>query len=241
MRETWSGILVAAESALLVCLLLLGAWLFHGWTSPAGQPGTLGATLISEQMPSYGTSQLTLAVLVIAGVYGLLQFLRRSRLAFWLVAVLTLLPHTPGIWDHNKLEWQRFLGIDVSFGGGHSLVLTVGLFLACLSGLVILHRIIALRRLGHLLTSQRVDGQERDGILINEGKALGGMVAVGLALALLLVTAGTAIGRSEWLSATVPWTVITIGGGASLLLLGFVALFLRGLGTSGGTGLPGDE
>ncbi len=232
---------MAVESLLLAGLLLLAAWLLLASVSSAGQPESLWPEAWAERMPAYGSSEVMLSVFICVGLYGLLQFLGRSRLAFWLAALLALLPHAPGLWGHNQLEWQRFFGIDASFGAGHSLILTAGLFLMCLAGLIVLHRIIALRKLGLLLSTRRVEGAELDALLINEGLALAGMIASGLAVALLMVIAGVALGRSESLPGRVPWAIITIGGGASLLLIGFMALFLRGLDANAGAEPPAGE
>ena len=235
------NVLLAIEATLLVCLLLLASWLFSEWASPAGTSESSGMTGLTQKVPSFGTSDLMLGVFVCTGLYGLLQFFSRSNLAFWSVAFLALLPQAPGIWFHNNLQWQRFIGVEVSISDGQPLALTAALFLVCLAGLIALHRVIALRKLGRLLALRRVDRAERDRVLMSEGLTQAGVAAAGLMLALLLVTAGMALGRSEWMSAKVPWTVITIGGGASLLLVGFTVLFLRSIGETGEAELPVDE
>lgn len=229
MRSNWFGIFVAAESALVLFLLLIAGWQFWGWAAAPTALGGPGADSMAAKMPSFGLSYLLIAVLFGAGVYGLFQFFGRSSLALWTTAVLVLLPQAPGIWAHNKLGWGKFMGIDILVGDGHSLLVAGGLFLISVLGLVVLHRVIAMRRLGRLLVRRRVEGEERDGVLLNEGLVLAGIVALALALSVLLVVAGAGLSRAEWLTSRVPWTVVTIGGGASLLLIGFIAFYLRGL------------
>ena len=223
--------IAVAESALVLLLLLIAAWQFWAWGAPSGDLDVTGTETLAARMPSFGTSQLLIGLLAGAGVYGLLQFLGRSSFALWLAAFLVLLPQVPAVWAHNKLEWERFMGVETPMGEGHSLFVAGGLFLLSLTGLVVLHRVIALRKLGRLLISRRADAPERDTILTNEGATMGGVVVVTLLVAVLLVLAGAGLSQAEWLTNRVPWTVVTIGGGASLLLVGFIALFLRGLGS----------
>lgn len=228
MRSGWFGIITAGESALVLLLLLIASWQFWEWASPAGQLDA-PADSLAGRMPSFGTSQMMIAVLVAAGVYGLIQFFGRGLLALWVAAFLTILPQLPGIWGHNKLGWEKFMGVETAVGEGHTLFVAGGLFVASLLGLFVLHRLIALRKLGGLLTARHVNDTERDGTLAGEGATLTAIVAVALLLALFLMVAGTGIGRTEWVTAKVPWTVVTIGGGACALLIGFIVLFLRGL------------
>ena len=231
MRSNWFGLLAATEAALVLLLLLIAAWQFWMWASPTGMLAGPGAETMATRMPSFGLSHLMAGVLFVAAAYGLSQVFGKSSLALWLVAALTLLPQGPGIWAHNKLGWEKFMGMDTPVGDGNPLLVAGGLFLISLLGLVVLHRAIAMRRLGRLLERRRVDGAERDGILRSEGMVLGGIVGASLLLSVVLVVAGTGLSRAEWLTSAVPWTVVTIGGGASLLLIGFTALYLQSLST----------
>ena len=56
-----------------------------------------------------------------------------------------------------------------------------------------------------------------------------------------MVIAGVALGRSESLPGRAPWAIVIIGGGASLLLIGFMALYLRGLDATAGAEPPAGE
>ena len=229
MSSNWFAMLAAVEAALMLLLLLIAAWQFWVWTSPPEVLTGPGAETMAAGMPAFGLSSLLAGVLFGAAAYGLLQVLGKSSLALWLVAVLALLPQGPGIWAHNKLGWEKFMGMETPVGDGNPLLVAGGLFLISLLGLVVLHRAIAMRRLGRLLERRRVDMAERDGIMRSESLVLGGILGVSLLLSVLLVAAGSGLSRAEWLTSAVPWTVVTIGGGASLLLIGFTALYLQSL------------
>ena len=229
MRERWWEVLVATEATIVALVLLLSAWQFYGWASPPIEANAAPPDTLATRIPSFGMFSLLLGVAAVAGLYGVLQFLRRTQTGFLMLAVTTLLPQGPGVWNHNSLEWGRFLVAGPSLGEGYPVLLSAGLFVASLVGLVVLHRVVAARKFGGLLVDMRADGSERDRVLIGEGKALVGIIGVSLAVALLLVLGGSALGRSNWLSEALPWAVLTIGGGASLLLTGFTVLFLRAL------------
>ncbi len=231
MRSNWFAMISAAEAALVLLLMLLAAWQFWEWVAAPGQPGEPVSGTVAGKMPSIGSSHLIVGLLVSMAVYGLLQVLRRSELALWLLALLVILPQLPAVWSHNRLVWEKFMGVDTPMGMGHSPFMAGLLFLLTLVGLLVLHRVIALRKLGRLLVARRVGDAERETILTNEAATMGGVVSVALAASVLLVLGGTVLGRAEWLTNAVPWTVVTIGGGASLLLLGFIAVFLRGVRT----------
>ena len=221
--------IAVVEAALVILVLFAAAWQFAGWGLVPGQPGASEADSMAARLPAFDGSHLTLGVLLAAGLYGVLQFLGRSSLALWTLVVVVIVAQLPGIWSHNKLSWEKFMGVETTMGDGHPLLLGGALFVGSLLGLVVLHRLIALRKLGGLLTERHVDGAERDGILANEGVSLTVIIALALVLAVLLVGAGTGIAGPDWIASNVPWAVVTIGGGASVLLIGFIALFIRSL------------
>ena len=229
MREQRREVLVAAEAVLVVLLLLLTAWQFVGWASPvveanAGSPDTL-----ADRMPSFGMGWLIIGLATVGALYSVLQYLGRTQAGLLLLAAVTLLPQGPGVLAHNTLKWGGLVDLGLPLGEGHPLLLTAVLFVASLVGLVVLHRVVAMRKLGELLKGMGSNDGERKGVLISESKTLAGIVGICLAVALLLVLMGSVLGRANWLSETIPWAVLTIGGGASLLLVGFTVLFLRGL------------
>ena len=229
MRLHWRLTIGVVEAAMVIFVLFAAAWQFGEWAFGPGLAGGGEPESLAERMPAFDGSYLMLAILLVAALYGLFQVFGRSGLALWTVAILVILAQMPGIWSHNKLSWGKFMGIETAMGEGHSLMLGGTLFVASLLGLVILHRLIALRKLGGVLTQRRVDASERDTILANEGLALTVIVAVALVLALLLVGAGSGIAGPAWIASNVPWAVVTIGGGASVLLIAFIALFIRSL------------
>ena len=230
MRSNWFAVIAATEIVLVLLLLLLAAWQFWAWAAPADPFDGPVAETVAARLPVIGSSHLIIGLLTVAAVYGLLQLLGRSGFALWLLAILVLISQLPAVWSHNRLIWEKFMGVETPMEMGHPLFMTGVMFLLSLVGLVVLHRVVALRKLGRLLVARRVDADERDMILTNETATMGGVVAVSLGVAVLLVLGGAVLGRADWFTNAVPWTVVTIGGGASLLLLGFIAVFLRGLG-----------
>ena len=230
MRDSWFGILLLLETLLLAAELALALWLFSLAVQAGGWPLSLWTGGLAERLSDYGWTELMLGVVVCGGVYWALQLLRLRRWAFRWVAALALLAQVPGIWSHNLLDWQRFFGFGITFNVELPPYLAATLLLACLAGLVCLRRIDNLRQLGSLLASINVNREERNRALLGEGMALAGVVVVSLAVAAMLVTAGGFIDSTETLSNRIPLTIITLGGGACLLLLGFIGLFLRGLG-----------
>ena len=230
MRSNWFAVVAGAETGLLLLLLLIAAWQFWAWGAPPGEFDEPVASTLADRMPAFSTSHLLIGLLAVAGCYGVLQLLGRSAFALWMLTFLILISQMPAVWSHNRLVWERFMGVETPVGTGHFLLMAGVLFVLSLVGLVVLHRLIALRKLGRLLAARRVDGAERDMILTSEAATMGGVVAVTLVVAVLLVLGGAGLSRADWLTNAVPWTVVTIGGGASLLLLGFIAVFLRALG-----------
>ena len=124
MYPSWSRILLAAEFFLLVLLLLLAVWRFAAWASslaPGDQAGP------GQWVAAVGTPDLMLAAFICAVVYALLQVVRLSGPAFWGLALVALLPHFPGIWAHNNLQWQRFAGSPASGDDGQPLMAALAL------------------------------------------------------------------------------------------------------------------
>ena len=111
MRSNWFALISAAEAALVLLLMLLAAWQFWEWVAAPGQPGQPTSGTVAGKMPSIGSSHLIVGLLVSMAVYGLLQVLRRSELALWLLALLVILPQLPAVWSHNRLVWEKFMGV----------------------------------------------------------------------------------------------------------------------------------
>lgn len=232
MRGSWVAVLAGAESLLVAGLLLLAAWRL--WDSAPS--GSLWPGAAAERLPPFASSELALAVVLSLGFYWLLQLLGRSWAAFRVAALLALLPHAPGIWAHNQLDWERFFGADTApLVAGQSLFFTGSTFLLCLVGLVVLYRVVTLRQLGRRLSARRVEEADHTRIVVGEALALAGMIAVSLLLAFAVAVAGTALAGSSSFLGGLPWAVLAIGGGATVLLAGFLLLWFRGRGFAGGS------
>ena len=232
MRRGRTAILIVMELALVAVLLLLSGRVFSGWVSTAESGGPFWPDGLAERVPDFGPSEIMLGILLFTGLYGLLQFRKKTIPAFLMVAWLALLPHAAGVWDQNRLDWQRFMGAQTGGDASQSVIFAAGLFLISLVGLFVLYRIISLRSLERLLTSKGVENQETTGVLIKEALAQIALMGAGLLVAVVMILVGTAIGGQEGLAEKMPWAVITIGGGATALLIGFLILFLQGLNRS---------
>ena len=159
-------------------------------------------------------------------VYWSLQLVGKTRLAFWFVTLAALLPQLPALLAYNRLDWPSFW-VGPLFSTGLSQV-TVGLlFLLSLVLLVTLHRTGDLRRLQGRLNASNLEASERGQVITGEVLVLGGLVGVSLVVTALLLAGGLAVAQMNDLLAHSPWTVLTIGGMALLLLAGFLSLWLR--------------
>ena len=230
MRNTWLGILLVLETMFLLSISALALWLAAAIIS-GGEPLSSWTGGMAESSAGFGLIELILAVVALAVLYWVLQRVGRYRLAFWLIVSLCLISQFPGIWTQNLLEWKRFFGLSFTFFVDQPLYLVAAQFVFSLAGLVCLRRIFDLRRLGLLISSLNIDESERNRFILNEGLVLAGTVVVGLGIAASAVAANAALGRTDALMEGIPLAVITLGGGATLLLICFIALFRRSLNT----------
>ena len=233
-----AGILLIAELALVAVLLLIASALFSGWVSSAEPDAAFWPGGLAARVPEFSSGELMLGVAVITGLYGLLLAVGRPRLGFMIVASLALASHIPVIWQHNRLDWERFLGPETPSDPAQQLLATAAFFLVSLVGMFLVHRIMALRRMERELTVRRIYPSEIGGILARESVAQVALVGLGVLVAVVLLLLGAALGGQQWLAERTPWAVISIGAAATLLLMGFIALFLRGLTTSDSSGSP---
>ena len=221
---------LAVESLLLGCLLSLAGYVF--WESSGRDPGldTFWRGQVGVQGPgALGTSPLV----VIAGIcclpiifYWLLQWLRMTTLSFWMVTLAALLLQGPAALAHNQLDWASFWSGPSS--SPEVSQFTVGaLFLLSLVLLVTLQRVAELRRLRGELRTLRLESGEQGNVLANEILALVGLVGFSLAVTAMLLSAASALARMNNLLAHSPWTVLTIGAAAVLMLTGSLRLWLR--------------
>ena len=221
-----AGVAVA-ETLLLAGLLLLTGFVVWDAGPALGLPDTPWLTWLQSIFPGLFAIETLAALGLFIAVYWALQRLGHGQLSFWMAAVLVVLPHAVPVWGHNQLEWYQFLGLGAEQVGERSLSYDAALFLACLAGLVALHRTMALRVLGRRMTLQGVGEGDRRRVLQGEGILLGGLLAAGLALALLAVLGAAFLGRYHGILAGSTWSVGAIGGGAAALLALTLLLWRR--------------
>ena len=172
------------------------------------------------------------AAILVAGmvVYWMFRTLGRDRIAFWLMAPTVTFPHVAAAWSHNRIEWQELLDIQEGLVDDRSVYWDVGFFVACLSLLVALHRIIGIRRLNRQMVVQQVDRPERGAVVRREAILIIGLLLPGV------LTAGAAfmflalLEPNDRILQSVPSQLMaTIGGGAAILLASTLLLWFRGL------------
>ena len=222
---------IAVESLLLGCLLSLAGYVF--WRSLGTTPG-LG-TIMSDQLdaPGPGALEISPLMVVIAGIcclpiifYWLLQWLRMNTLSFWMVTLAALLLQGPAVLAHNQLDWASFW--RGSSSSPELSQITVGaLFLLSLVLLVTLQRVAELRRLRGELRTLRLESGEQGEIIVSEILALVGLVGSSLVVTAVLLSAASVLARMNNLLAHSPWTVLTIGAAALLMLTGSLHLWMR--------------
>lgn len=222
---------IAVESLLLGCLLSLAGYVF--WRSLGATPG-LG-TIWSDQLEALGTGALGISPLmvVLAGIfclpivfYWLLQWLRMNIFSFWMVTLAALLLQGPAVLAHNQLDWASFWG-GSSSSPELSQVTVGALFLLSLVLLVTLQRVTELRRLRGELRTLRLESGEQGKVIASEILALIGLVASSLVLTAMLLSAASALARMDYLLAHSPWTVLTIGAAALVMVTAFLHLWMR--------------
>ena len=222
---------LVVESLLLGCLLSFACYVF--WESLGATMGldTLWRDRLEAQEP--GTWGIPLLMVVIASVYclpiifyWLLQWLGMTTLSFWLVTLAVLLPQGPAVLAHNRLDWASFW--RGSSSAPELSQMTVGvLFLLSLVLLVTLHRTAELRRLRGRLRSLRLESGEQSRVIASEVLTLVGLVGFSLFATAVLLSVAAAFSRMNNLLIHSPWTVLTIGAAALLMLTGFLHLWLR--------------
>ena len=222
---------IAVESLLLGCLLSLAGYVF--WRSLGVAPGW--GTIWSDQLEALGPGALGISPLtvVIAGIcclpiifYWLLQWLRMTTLSFWIVTLAVLLPQGPAVLAHNQLDWAS-LWRSTSSSPEVSQITVGALFLISLVLLVTLQRVAELRRLRGGLRDLHLESGEQGKVIVSEILALIGLVASSLVLTAILLSAASALARMDYLLAHSPWTVLTIGTAALVMVTAFLHLWMR--------------
>ena len=228
------GRLLVVESLLLACLLLLAGYVF--WETLGLVLGLDGVwhSLIDARVSDRSDLALFILVLFVVcclpiAIYWVLQFIGMTRTSFWSVTLAALAPQIPAVLSYNQLDWPSFW-VDPLFTTGLSPIVVASLLLVSLALLVSLHRIGELRRLKARLAALRLDGSEQEGAMVNELLVLGGLSSSALILTAALLTLGIAFARMKDLLVFLPWTVLTVGGAAILLLASVLSLWLRQTG-----------
>ena len=217
-------LLAGAESLSLTLFLFLSSHLFG--SSLAADSALYGYF----DVPEYGALQVWSAIAISLCVYWLLQSLGLRRGAFWAVAIVGFAAQLPAVLAHNLVDWPQLLARETLFGSGGSTLETILPLLSSIVLLVVAHRLIDARRLRALLDERGADEPETvryiGGLLL----VLAVMIVASLVLTLGTVSLGAAVGvQDQWLERS-PWTVLTIGVGAIVLLAIFLFAWLRDRG-----------
>ena len=220
--------IAAIESLVLVGLLLLASLVLWDAAAVLGLPDSSLLYTTVRLLPGPLYLDALVATSLFVAAYWALQALGRMDVAFWLVALLVVAPHAAPLWDYNQLEWYELLGVEVDLIGERAPLRDAALFLACLAGLAVLHRISGLRALDRRMTTQGVGAADRLQLAVCEGLMLCGLIFAGLLLAFLVVYAAGTWGRYDDVIIGSSWAVIGVGGGASMLLALTLLLWYRG-------------
>ena len=218
---------LVVESLLLASLLSLAGYVF--WESLG--PDTLWRD--QSQAQELGLLGLPPFVTIVAGIcclsvvlYWLFQLLRMTTLSFWMVTLAAFLPQGPAVLAHNHLDWASFLGAPTS-STELSQVAVGALFLMSLALLATLQRVSELRRLAGRLRTLRLDSANQGTFIASEMLTLVGLVGFSLFVTAVLVTVAATLTRLNNLLVHSPWTILTIGAAALLMVTAFLHLWLR--------------
>ena len=215
-------ILRAVESLLTVGALLLSLLVFSLVLNSVEVP-----TWVPAWLSDFTTTTFTVAVLMGLVAYWVLGILRTHLMAFWVLAVVSLALELPAVLSHNQLDWlffftgQRWLDPPASS-------LEVGFyFLITLAVLVLLYRTILLMDQERTVRRQGVDELEYRQIMLQQYLFIAGLTCGSLALTGGLVFLSTALGGVGNLLERSPWTVLTVGGLATLIISATLLYWIR--------------
>ena len=179
-------------------------------------------------LPDHFLWDLLPAVGMCVVLYWALHGLGRGQVAFWLMASLALVPQVMLVWEHNRIDWIQLLELDLVVEDDGSVLRDTGMFLLSLVGLAALYRAIGLRQLDRRMLLQGIERADRDAAANLEGVMLAGLVAAALLATLLVLAFSSLLGRLDGPLHESSWSVVTIGGGATILLALSLALWYRG-------------
>ena len=238
-RTSLPAQLALAESSLLVALTVVALWIVSSSVQYADLERTQWPTFIVRFAPELISLTSVFVVGVVAGAYVVLRIVNRGHLPFWVLTALLMAVHIPDVWAHNRIDWHGFFGRYLYFSEPLPIMTSAIVFLLTVAGLVALRRIIQLRAQAWEMESRGVDPVERDGVIRNEAISIAAVIVISLVVTSVMVLIGTAVGRVDALSGLVPWTVVTVGVVATLLLAGFLLFLYRGL-SGGASSTPAD-
>ena len=224
----------ATESLLLAGLLLPSVLALRASVAadlPAYTPfsGPLVRVLPALGLfPDHFLWELIPVVALCVVLYWALHGLGRGHVAFWLMAALVLLPQVVFVWEHNRIDWLQFFDVELVVEDDRSLIGDSALFLVSLVGLAALYRAIGLRQLDRRMLLQGIERVDRDTAAKFEAVMLAGLVAAALLATLLMLALSALLGRFDGPLQSSSWSVVTIGGGATILLALSLALWYRG-------------
>lgn len=216
------------ESVLLAGLLFLAVFSVPDAVAPDGGSGFSWSEQVARFVPDQFFSGLLPAVALGLVLYWALHLLGRGHISFWLMALLVVLPQSAAIFSHNQIGWHQFFDFELGVVDDRSLLRDTGIFLLSLVGLVALNRLVGLRQLNRRMHLQGIDGPERGGAAQFELSLLGALVAAALLLTFVMMGLSALLGSFGGVLEGSSWTVLIIGGGASLLLALSLVLWYRG-------------
>ncbi len=216
-----------AETVLLVALLLLSVLSIPDTIITDGQPSFSWSEQLARFVPNQVFRDLLPSVSVCLVLYWALHLLGRAHISFWLMALIVLLPQSAAIFSHNQIGWDQFFAFEFGIPGDRPLLKDTAIFLLSLVGLVALNRVVGLRLLDRRMRRQGIDEAEGIGAARFELSLLGGLVAAALLLTSVMMGLSAFLGSFDGVLEGSSWTVVIIGGGASLLLAFGLALWYR--------------
>ncbi len=224
--------LAVAEAALIATLTIAALLIVSSSAQYADPERTQWPAFVVQLAPNPISWAAVFIVGGAAAAYLVLRIANTGRFPFWAITALLMAAHIPDLWAHNRIDWHGFFGRYIYFSEPLPVLASAAIFLFTVAGLVALHRIIQLGAQAREMESRGVNSEERDAVIRNEAVSIAVIIVVSLALASVTVLIGAAVGRADTVSGLGPWTVVTVGIAATLLLAGFLLFLYRGL--SGG-------
>ena len=225
----------AVTETLLLAGLLLPSALFLRVSAAADVPAYLSLSGPAVRLfpffalfPDRLIWELLPAIALCIVLYWALHGLGRGQAAFWLMAALVLVPQVVDAWEHSQIDWLEFFNVDLLLEDDRSLFKDTALFLVSVAGLAALYRAIGLRQLDRRMLLQGIERGDRDTAAKFEAVMLAGLAVAALLATLLMLALSALLGRFDGPLQGSSWSVVTIGGGATVLLALSLALWFRG-------------